>query len=142
MTLESKLEMTLSGLGYELVDLSYSVKSGLMRVFIDQDKGISLEDCERVSHHLANWLVVENVPYERLEVSSPGMDRPLKRWSDYQRFIGRQVQIRLRMALAGQRRFMGTIVGSDERNVVLMIDGREMTLDMSNVDQSRLVPEV
>jgi|CABS01.1.fsa_nt_gi ribosome maturation factor RimP len=142
MTLESKLEMTLGGLGYELVDFSYSVKSGLMRVFIDQPEGISLEDCERVSHHLDNWLAVENVSYERLEVSSPGMDRPIKRWSDYQRFIGRQVQIRLRMALAGQRRFMGTIVSSDERTLVLMVDGREMILDMSNIDQSRLVPEL
>jgi ribosome maturation factor RimP len=111
-------------------------------VFIDQPEGISLEDCERVSHHLDNWLAVENVSYERLEVSSPGMDRPIKRWADYQRFIGRQVQIRLRMALAGQRRFMGTIVSSDERTLVLMVDGREMILDMSNIDQSRLVPEV
>ncbi len=142
MTLESKLEATLAGLGYELVDLSFSVKSGLMRVFIDRPEGISLDDCVLVSNHLGHWLGVENVAYERLEVSSPGMDRPLKRVADYERFMGQQAQVRLRMALAGQRKFVGKIVGVDEQALVLDVEGREVRLELANIDQARLVPEL
>ncbi len=142
MTLESKLEVTLTGLGYELADLSYSVKSGLLRVFIDKPDGITLDDCVLVSNHLGHWLPAENVSYDRLEVSSPGMDRPLKRLADYQRFNGRQAQVKLRVALAGQRRFAGTIARADEQVLVLEVEGREVMLDMNNIDQARLVPDL
>ena len=79
---ESWLRQTLEGLGYELVDLESS-RGGLMRVFIDSPKGITVEDCARVSNHLTRAFAVESVEYERLEVSSPGLDRPLKRLEDY-----------------------------------------------------------
>jgi ribosome maturation factor RimP len=142
MTLEEKLGATLNGLGYELVDMSQSLKSGLLRIFIDKPEGITLDDCERVSNHLGDWLAVENVTYERLEISSPGLDRPLKRLADFQRFLGRDVQLRLRMALSGQRRFLGKLVSADVTGVVVQIDGHDVTFGLDNIDQARLVPDV
>ena len=142
MTLEEKLGATLNGLGYELVDMSRSLKSGLLRIFIDKPEGITLDDCERVSNHLGDWLAVENVAYERLEISSPGLDRPLKRLTDFQRFLGRDVQLRLRMALSGQRRFLGRLVSADVTGIVVQIDGHDVTFGLDNIDQARLVPDV
>ncbi|HAN56270.1 MAG TPA: ribosome maturation factor RimP, partial [Betaproteobacteria bacterium] len=79
MTIETLLETTLGGMGFELVDMSMSAKSGLLRIFIDKEGGITLDDCVAVSNHLSNLLTVENIAYEHLEVSSPGLDRPLKK---------------------------------------------------------------
>jgi ribosome maturation factor RimP len=95
-----------------------------------------------VSNHLGDWLAVENVTYERLEISSPGLDRPLKRLADFQRFLGRDVQLRLRMALSGQRRFLGKLVSADVTGVVVQIDGHDVTFGLDNIDQARLVPDV
>ncbi len=142
MTLESLMEATLAGLGYELVDMSMSVKSGQLRVFIDKPEGISLDDCTLVSNHLSNWLVVENIDYERLEVSSPGMDRPLKKLTDYQRFMGERAQVKLRVALAGQRRFVGVIRGASDAQIELDVDGQVVMLALGNIDSARLVPDL
>ena len=140
MTLETLLETTLNGLGYELVDMSMSAKSGLLRVFIDKQGGITLDDCTTVSNHLSNWLVVENIAYEHLEVSSPGLDRPLKKLEDFRRFAGEKVQIKLRMAIAGQRRFAGVIRGASATQIELDVDGQAVMLDFANMDTARLVP--
>ncbi|MES2364691.1 MAG: ribosome maturation factor RimP [Acidithiobacillus sp.] len=142
MTLETLLETTLNGLGYELVDMSMSAKSGLLRVFIDKQGGITLDDCTAVSNHLSNWLVVENIAYEHLEVSSPGLDRPLKKLEDFRRFAGEKVQIKLRMAIAGQRRFAGVIRGASTTQIELDVDGQAVMLDFSNMDTARLVPSL
>src|SRR5688500_19308526 len=79
MDLNELLESTLAGLGYELVDLERSPRGKLLRVFIDKPDGVSVDDCVTVSNHLSRLLAVENVDYDRLEVSSPGLDRPLKK---------------------------------------------------------------
>lgn len=142
MSLESLIEATLAGLGYELVDMSMSAKSGLLRVFIDKPEGITLDDCTLVSNHLSNWLVVENIEYERLEVSSPGMDRPLKKLADYQRFMGEKAQVKLRVALAGQRRFVGVIHAANDTQIELDVDGQIIKLDVANIDAARLVPNL
>ncbi|MHB1173890.1 MAG: ribosome maturation factor RimP [Sulfuriferula sp.] len=142
MTLETLLETTLNGLGYELVDMSMSAKSGLLRVFIDKQGGITLDDCTAVSNHLSNWLVVENIAYEHLEVSSPGLDRPLKKLEDFRRFAGEKVQIKLRMAIAGQRRFAGVIRGASMTQIELDVDGQAVMLDFSNMDTARLIPDL
>ncbi len=142
MTLETLLETTLNGLGYELVDMSMSAKSGLLRIFIDKESGITLDDCTAVSNHLSNWLVVENIAYEHLEVSSPGLDRPLKKLEDFRRFAGEKVQIKLRMAIAGQRRFAGVIRGASTTQIELDVDGQAVMLDFSNMDTARLVPSL
>ena len=140
--LESLMTATLAGLGYELVDMSMSVKSGQLRVLIDKPEGISLDDCTLVSNHLSNWLAVENIDYERLEVSSPGTDRPLKKMADYQRFMGKKAQIKLRIALAGQRRFIGVISAANDAQIELNVDGQIVKLALANIDSARLVPDL
>jgi len=138
---EAWLRTTLSGLGYELVDLESS-RSGLLRVFIDSAKGINVEDCARVSHHLTRAFAVEGIDYERLEVSSPGLDRPLKHLEDYRRFVGRDATIRLKLPRDGQRRFEGRLAGVEDGNVVVEIEGKRHSLAFEEIDRARLVPDV
>lgn len=102
------IERTLAGMGYELVDVEYA-QNGLLRVYIDAPPGISLDDCEKVSRQLSRVLEVEGVDYARLEVSSPGLDRPLKKPADFERFAGADVSVRLRRALEGRRNFEGVL---------------------------------
>src|SRR5207253_5111205 len=90
------LERTVPPLGYELVDWDHSPRSGLVRVFIDKPQGVDVEDCARVSTHLTHLFAVENILYERLEVSSPGLDRALKKAADFARFAGEEVKLTLR----------------------------------------------
>ena len=138
---EAWLRTTLSGLGYELVDMESS-RSGLLRVFIDSAKGINVEDCARVSHHLTRAFAVEGIEYERLEVSSPGLDRPLKRIEDYRRFVGRDATIRLKLPRDGRRRFVGRLAGVEDGNVVVEIEGERHALAFEDIDRARLVPDV
>ena len=138
---ETWLRGTLEGLGYELVDVESS-RSGLLRVFIDSPKGITVEDCARVSNHLSRALVVEGIDYERLEVSSPGLDRPLKRIEDYRRFAGREASIRLKLPVEGRRRFDGRLVGVEDDVVVLEVDGQRQRLAFADIDRARLRPNV
>lgn len=138
---EAWVRKTLSGLGYELVDLESS-RSGLLRVFIDSPKGIDVEDCARVSNHLSRALVVEGIDYERLEVSSPGLDRPLKRIEDYERFAGRDVSIKLKLPRDGRRRFEGRLAGVEAGQVVVEIEGVRQSLAFEDIDRARLVPDV
>src|SRR5688572_23472642 len=138
---ETWLRGTLEGLGYELVDVESS-RSGLLRVFIDSPAGITVEDCARVSNHLTRALAVESIDYERLEVSSPGLDRPLKRPEDYGRFTGRKVSIRLQLPREGRRRFEGAIAGVEGDGVLLDVEGKQMRFAFAEIDRARLVPEV
>ena len=138
---ESWVRGTLEGLGYELVDLESS-RSGLLRVFIDSPRGISLDDCERVSRHLTQAFAVEGIDYERLEVSSPGLDRPLKKLEDFSRFAGQRASLRLKLPVKGQRRFEGVLVGVEEGRVVLEIEGGRQHIAFEDIDRARLVPDV
>ena len=133
------VETTLTGLGYELVDLEVSGR-GMMRVLMDKPAGITLEDCELVSHQLTRLFAVEGVSYERLEVSSPGLDRPIKKEADFVRFRGEKAQIKLRMPLAGRKNFSG-ILGEVQGGVLqLDVDGNSVSIELSNIDKARLVP--
>jgi ribosome maturation factor RimP len=138
---EGWLRETLAGMGYELVDLESS-RGGLLRVFIDSPRGISVEDCARVSNHLTRALAVEGIDYERLEVSSPGLDRPLKRPEEYGRFAGRKASIRLRLPREGRRRFEGVIAGVEGDGVLLEVEGKQERFAFAEIDRARLVPEV
>jgi len=133
------VETTLTGLGYELVDLEVSGR-GLMRVLMDKPAGITLEDCEQVSHQLTRLFTVEGVNYERLEVSSPGLDRPIKKEADFVRFNGEKVQIKLRMPLAGRKNFSGILGEVQEGVLQLEVDGNWVSIELSNIDKARLVP--
>ena len=133
------VETTLAGLGYELVDLEVSGR-GMMRVLMDKPAGITLGDCERVSHQLTHLFAVEGVNYDRLEVSSPGLDRPLKKEADFVRFRGEKVQLKLRMPLAGRKNFTG-VLGEVQGGVLqLDMDGNQVQIELSNLDKARLVP--
>ena len=108
---------SVTGLGYELVDFELSVR-GLMRVFIDKVGGIVVEDCASVSNHLSRVLEVENIDFERLEVSSPGLDRQLKTLANYQQYLGRAVKVRLNTVIDGRKRFDGVIEALDGETIV------------------------
>lgn len=140
MDLQGLLENTLAGLGYDLVELERSTKGGLLRVFIDKPGGINVDDCALVSNHLGRWLAVENVGYERLEVSSPGLDRPLRTAKDFARFSGQKAKLKLRVPQAGQRNFIGVLRDTEAGKVGLEVDGELLSLDLGNVDKARLVP--
>lgn len=135
------VETTVNGLGYELVDFERSGR-GLLRVFIDKPEGIRVEDCEAVSNQLTRLFMVENVDYDRLEVSSPGLDRPLKKEADFVRFAGQKVQLKLRMPLAGRKNFTGTIGEVNNGILQLDMDGSRVAIELSNLDKARLVPEI
>ena len=139
MDLARLVETTVSGLGYELVDFERSGR-GLLRVFIDKPDGVSVDDCQAVSNQLSRLFLVENVDYDRLEVSSPGLDRALKKEADFVRFAGAKAQLKLRMALAGRRNFVGVIGGVSDGILRLDVDGEQVEIELSNLDKARLVP--
>jgi ribosome maturation factor RimP len=107
-TAQAIIERTVVGMGYEAVDVEHA-QQGLLRVYIDAPAGITIDDCERVSRQLSHVLTVEDIDYARLEVSSPGLDRPLKRQADFERFAGARVALRLRQPLEGRRNFEGVL---------------------------------
>lgn len=105
-------EQSLVGLDVELVDIERAPQ-GLLRVTIDRPEGVRIEDCEAVSKQLSRVFEVENIDYARLEVGSPGTDRPLRRARDFERFVGERVEIKLRAAFNGRKVFTGTLVRPD-----------------------------
>ncbi len=142
MDLHRLVAKTLEGLGYELVDLERSAKGRLMRVFMDKPGGVNLDDCAAVSQHLSRVLTVENVKYDRLEISSPGLDRPLKSEKDFVRFAGLPARVKLRVPMEGQRNFVGVLRQTEHGKVQLEVDGRLVTIDLGNLEKARLVPQV
>ncbi|MEQ1532444.1 MAG: ribosome maturation factor RimP [Sideroxydans sp.] len=139
MDVAKLVDTTLTGMGYELVDLEVSGR-GLMRVFMDKPDGISVEDCERVSNQLVRVFTVENVAYERLEISSPGLDRVLKKEADFVRFAGQKVKLKSRMPVNGSKNFVGVIGELKEGVLQLDLEGSSVAIELSNIDKARLVP--
>jgi ribosome maturation factor RimP len=119
-------------------------KGGLVRVFIDKPEGIDLDDCEKVSRAVSALLDVEDpVPGNyNLEVSSPGLDRKLTKVEHFQRFEGEIVKVQMRFPIEGRRRFRGTLVSSDDENIVVDVDGESHSLPLKTIDTARLVPAV
>lgn len=113
-----------------------------MRIFIDKADGVDVEDCATVSNHLTRLLVVEGVDYDRLEVSSPGLDRPLKRPQDFTRFVGERVQVKVRLPLNGRRRFVGILQNVGEVGIELDVDGELVSIAFSDIDKARLIPNI
>ncbi len=138
------LEPSVERLGYELADLEVRLggKGGLIRVFIDKPEGIDLDDCEKVSRAVSALLDVEDpVPGNyNLEVSSPGLDRKLTKVEHFQRFEGETVKVQMRFPIEGRRRFRGTLVSSDDENIVVEVDGESHSLPLKTIDTARLVP--
>lgn len=155
MRLLDLIEKTVSGMGYELVDFEQAGR-GLLRVFIDHPavteveyEAITVEDCEKVSNQLTHLFAVENVDYERLEVSSPGLDRPLKKVSDFVRFTGSEALVKLRMPMPGaanRKSFQGILHAPEGDRLKLEFEGKEgpamLEFTLADVDKARLVPKV
>jgi ribosome maturation factor RimP len=161
MNWQDAVEKTVTGLGYDLVDCERS-PAGLLRVYIDRlpelaaaGELINVEDCERVTRQLQYVLEVEECPYERLEVSSPGLDRPLKKAADYARFVGQEVEITLRMPFQGRKKYKGMLAllpetaapvdaAAPEWRLIISEGGADQALDFSleEVREARLVPVV
>jgi ribosome maturation factor RimP len=141
--LEGILEPTLAGLGFELVDAQVSNRGRFLRIFMDKPGGITLEDCAAVSRHLSRVLEVEGIDYDRLEVSSPGLDRPLRKAADFARFAGQKVDVRMRLADAsGRRRYVGRLKGIEGTTATVEVDGAAVALQLDGMDRARLVPEL
>lgn len=155
MHLQQLIETSLAGMGYELVDVEQAGR-GLLRVYIDlatpgQDghDTIAVEDCEKVSHQLTHVFTVENVNYERLEVSSPGLDRPLKKLADYVRFAGQEALVKLRMPMASaanRKSFQGILLAPEGDQLKLEFEAKDgpavLDFTLADVDKARLVPQV
>lgn len=145
MQLSELIENTVIGLGYELVDLERSGR-GMLRVFIDQPAGIAIDDCEKVTRQLQHVLTVENIDYERLEVSSPGLDRPLKKLADFERFAGTEAVVTLKKPLDGRKAFRGILHAPDGDTIGLEFEGKDglvmLDFTLADMDRARLVPQV
>jgi ribosome maturation factor RimP len=161
LLLRDLVEKTIVGMGYELVDFEQAAR-GLVRVYIDfapqeadADAGekefasITVDDCEKVTHQLLHVLTVENAAYERLEVSSPGLDRPLKKLADYARFAGLEALIKLRLPMPGaahRKSFQGVLLAPQGEQLKLEFEGNDgpavLEFTLADVDKARLVPKV
>lgn len=140
MDVERLVEQIVTGLGFELVDFESSPKGRLMRVFIDIERGVNVDDCATVSNQLTRVFEVENVDYDRLEVSSPGLDRPVRKLADFERFAGQDVQVRMRMPIGNQRNFIGALQGVVDGQVRLNTEKGELLLPFDEIEKARLVP--
>jgi ribosome maturation factor RimP len=156
MNWQSAVERTVTGLGYELVDTERTA-GGLLRVYIDKldaaavtvgasgsaEAFITVDDCEKVTRQLQHVLEVEGCAYERLEVSSPGLDRPLKKAADYARFAGEQVALTLKMPFQGRKKYQGELQAADAGWRIVYSDGKTQTalgFALDEVKEARLVP--
>lgn len=129
-------------LGYELVDFELQNRGRLLRVFIDRPEGISIDDCVLISNQIGNVLAVENdFDYDRLEVSSPGLDRVLKKAADFAKFIGQEASVKLRLAVDGRKNFIGTIVAVTDENLDFQVDGKPYQFNLQQIEKARLVPK-
>ena len=142
--LEALVEPVVAGMGYELVDLQAANGGRHLRLFIDKPSGIGVEDCAAVSRQLSRVFEVEGVNYERLEVSSPGLDRPLRKQADFVRFTGQKADVRMRTPDgSGRRRFVGLLRGAVDGRVTMELEGQAtVSLGLDDVERARLVPEL
>jgi ribosome maturation factor RimP len=145
-TLLGLLEAPIGALGYEVVELEFHPqgRGGLLRVFIDKEGGVTVDDCEIVSRQVSAVLDVEDpIPGAyTLEVSSPGLDRPLRKAADFARFAGQQARIELSLPIEGRRRFAGPLKGCEADEVLIEVDGVLHKLPLSGIVRANLVPDL
>lgn len=139
------IKPVVDGLGFELVGIEYQPagRHSVLRIYIDGADGITVDDCATVSHHVSGLLDVEDLIRGQytLEVSSPGLDRPLFTIEDFEKYNGRDVQVRLDTPLNGRRRFKGRLLGVGNGVVRVLVDEEETSLPLLHIEQARLVPE-
>ena len=144
-TLREILEPVVTAMGYELIGVEFHPhrSSALLRLYIDKEGGVNVDDCQQVSHQVSGMLDVEDpIPgHYRLEVSSPGLDRPLFEACDFSRFAGYPVRVQLTLPLNGRRKFTGRLVGMRADQVVLEHEGQELAIPLTAIEKARLIPE-
>ena len=149
--LEPMIASAVDALGYELADFEYINNGRMLRVFIERlhdvgsgrdPAGITVSDCEAVSRQLQRVLEVEGIAYDRLEVSSPGLDRRLRKASDFARFTGHEARVRLRHPVNGRRNFTGIVRTVDGERIEFEFEGGRMAFELADVDRARLVPKL
>ena len=143
LNLGNVFEPVVTGMGYELVDLQVSSGGQLLRLFIDKPGGVGLEDCAAVSRQLSRVLEVEGVDYDRLEVSSPGLDRPLRKASDFERFAGQKAEVRMRTpGEGGRKKYVGVLRGAIDGQLKLELENGLVALALADMERAKLVPEL
>lgn len=141
--LKELLAPVVEDLGFTLWGVQYlQGRAAVLRLFIDREEGITVEDCVRVSREVSGILNVEDpIPGEyNLEVSSPGMDRPLFELAQFESYLGEDVQLKLLAPLAGKRKITATLVAVDGDTLVVMRNGDTLRVPYSQVDRARLEP--
>lgn len=143
--LETMLAPIVESLGCEFwgLELRMQGKHSLLRIFIEKETGIAVEDCENVSRQVSSVLDVEDpISGEyTLEVSSPGMDRPLFTLEQYARYVGENISLKLRTAFEGRRNFAGALTGIENDEIVLLVDSEEYILPFELIDKAHVVPK-
>jgi ribosome maturation factor RimP len=144
--LELLVKQEVELLGYELVGVEFMGQgkgAAVLRIYIDHEDGITLDDCAEVSHQVSGVLDVEDPIKEkyRLEVSSPGLDRPLFELEHFERFKGRKVRIKTRTKIDNRHRFKGMLDGVEENQVLIEEEGTCYRIPFEEIDSARLVPE-
>ena len=140
--LETLIEKLVTQLGYELVDFETVNGGQILRIYIDKGDLIDIEDCTKVSNHVNNVLSVEtDYDYERLEVSSPGLDRVIKKLNDFDRFKGQKIKIKTRFSIENRKNFKGTLSGTKGVSIMIEVDNESLLIDFENIDKARLDPD-
>jgi ribosome maturation factor RimP len=143
--LQRIIEPTVTAMGYELLGIEHlsQGRRSLVRIYIDSEQGITLDDCEAVSHQVSGMLDVEDPIRGQyaLEISSPGLDRPLFKREHYEQYVGNRVRIRMALPIEGRRKFAGMLAGVREDKVIVIDDEVEYELPLSGIDKANLVPE-
>ena len=138
-------EPVVAGMGYELIEIEYlpNPKFGVLRLYIDSEAGIQIDDCSAVSHQISALIDVEDpLPGKfNLEISSPGLDRPLRRVEDFQRFSGELAKVKTSVPVEGQRNFKGRLAGVEDDALTLQCEDKTVNLPLSAIDKARLVPQ-
>lgn len=144
----SEAEAAILSLGLELADIERE-GNGLLRITIDSSNGVTVEDCERVSHHLSHLFTVENVNYSRLEISSPGVDRVLRRKKDFEQFVDQEVALKFKRAIENQKQFKGVLQKGKDKSwgVQVTPDGKNaepylLDFEIADLAGARLVPHL
>ena len=140
--LETLIEKLVTQLGYELVDFETVNGGQILRIYIDKGDLIDIEDCTKVSNHVNNVLSIEtDYDYERLEVSSPGLDRVIKKLNDFDRFKGEKIKIKTRFAIENRKNFKGILSGTKGESIMIEVDNESLLIDFENIDKARLDPD-
>ena len=144
--LASLIEPIATAMGLELWGVEYFARSNTstLRVYIDSGNGIGIGDCERFSRQLGSVLDVEDpiLGEYTLEVSSPGLDRPLYTLLQYGNYIGEKIDLKLRFPYEGRRKFKGELKGIETGDIVLMVDDHEYLLPFESIEKARVVPRL